>query len=486
MDAYQQGSPKVFCGHVTDDGHLNGVAVYPPDVRPFSSGAFLARSSPFDRVISKDICPRFVSARNDLFGHYLKPKGRASWPATAESVTELRKSSQVLFHGSSDGALVRALLDKPSGLLKRIKNAFAAPAAPLPIIPLIGHIDSASGYGIYTVQIALELLKRGYRLEIQSPAWNENGAPLPPEIKSRLVSSIAKHDWQLVIYPCVIQPKGLTLNNPNTAYLTMWESTRLISKVDASRTQALNTMARCKVVMVPNAWNASVFSACGVDTPIRLVPLGTDLSLFPIAPLNVKSNPFVFGTAARTHFGGIRKGFALVVEAFRLAFPKETDVLLRVKCFAEDPPLETHGDKRIEQIRTFIPVSELANWYRSIHVFVSGSASEGWGRHQQEAMCMGRPVVGIDFGGVCEFFNEENGYACDWTLEPGEGIYKSMGHYARPSIESIAAQMRLAYDDRHEVARKSALAIRSARRFSVEHSTDKILATLREFGFLKS
>lgn len=110
MDAYQQGGPKVFCGHVTDDGHLNGVAVYPPDVRPFSSGAFLARSSPFDRVISKDICPRFVSARNDLFGHYLKPEGRSSWPATLEGIAELRKSSQVLFHGSSDGALVRALL----------------------------------------------------------------------------------------------------------------------------------------------------------------------------------------------------------------------------------------------------------------------------------------------------------------------------------------------------------------------------------------
>jgi glycosyltransferase involved in cell wall biosynthesis len=212
--------------------------------------------------------------------------------------------------------------------------------------------------------------------------------------------------------------------------------------------------------------------------------LGTDLACFPETRNDTRASPLVFGTAARTHFGGIRKGFSLVVAAFRLAFAKEQDVLLRVKCFAEDPLLDTGGDKRIEQFRGFLSTAALADWYRSINVFVSGSASEGWGRHQQEAMCMGRPVIGIAFGGVCEFFNEENGYACDWRLVEGEGIYRTMGHYAKPTVEGLAAQMRLAYEDRRGVKRKGLLAAASARRFTIAHSADRILAALREFKML--
>lgn len=485
-DGYIKGKLP-FAGHIVvglGNGHLNGVAVYPPDVRKFSANAFITRASPFDRVLSQDAI-RHVHPINHLIGHYLKPKGRPSFVASPKTVDEPLKSEMVIFHGCSDGSLAQALLENYPSLLTRFKRAvnFVAPK-PRPLIPLICHMDSSSGYGIYSAQIAMEFLRRGYRVEIKSPSWNENGSPLPVELKNCMLTTPRKHDWELAIYPCVIQPKGLVMDNPNTAYFTMWESTRLISKCDPSRTQAVNTLNRCKVVMVPNAWNASVFSSCGVDTPIRLAPLGTDMSLFPFHANDTEANPFVFGTAARTHFGGIRKGFNLVVAAFQLAFPTDLNVRLKVKCFAEDPPLETKGDKRIEQIRTFLPAAKLADWYRSIHVFVSGSASEGWGKHQQEAMCMGRPVIGIAFGGVCEFFNEENGYACDWKLEPGEGIYKTMGHYAKPTVEGLAKQMLDAYQNRKEVKRKGILAAKSASRFTIANSADKIIEVLKEFKLL--
>lgn len=97
---------------------------------------------------------------------------------------------------------------------------------------------------------------------------------------------------------------------------------------------------------------------------------------------------------------------------------------------------------------------------------------------------MGRPVIGVNFGGVTEFFNEDNGYACDWKLIPAEGIYRTMGHYARPSIDSMAEQMRKAYQDRNLLRHKIDLSIASASRFTIAHSVDKIESALTEFSIL--
>ena len=146
--------------------------------------------------------------------------------------------------------------------------------------------------------------------------------------------------------------------------------------------------------------------------------------------------------------------------------------------------MDTRNDPRIDQIRRRVSITSLADWYRSLNLFVSGCAAEGWGRHQHEAMCMGRPVIGINFGGVCEFFNEENGYACDWRLSPGEGIYRTMGHYAKPTVEGLAAKMREAFEDRASIIRKSKLASVSAHRFTIQRSADCVAQVLREFKML--
>lgn len=353
-----------------------------------------------------------------------------------------------------------------------------------PLIPVTAHVDSSSGYGTFSTQVIAELQRRNYQVEVRSPAWNENGAPLPKSVKSALTQKPLSHNWELVIYPCVLQPAGFCMGQQRVAYLTMWESTRLTNSIEPSLNHAVSTMNKCDVILTPNAWNATIFSACGVDTPIRIVPLGTDISRFPFTPNLVHRSPIVFGTAARVFMGGVRKGFDRVVLAFKRAFPNETDVRLRVKCFPDDPPIDTGGDKRIDVIRNFLQIEELNAWYASLNVFVSGSASEGWGRHQQESMCCGRPVIGINFGGVCEFFNEENGYACPWTLEPGEGIYKTMGHYAKPTVDGLAKCMRLAHSNRDVLAKKSQLASVSARRFTITHSVDCMIDVLREFNFI--
>ena len=349
--------------------------------------------------------------------------------------------------------------------------------------PMAAHIDTSSGYGTYTVSLITELVRLGYVPSVYCPALNRKDHDIPKILHQYVLKEPADSKTCFVIFPCVIQPDSMVLPNRRTAYMTMWESTRLTSKISKFPTDAIRSLNSCDVVIVPNAWNASCFSANGIDAPIRIAPLATDTTFFkPVA--NSPFSTLVFGTAGRTNMGGVRKGFQYVIDAFNLAFPKETDVRLHVKCFQEDPSVETYRDKRIIETRSFLTLEQLRGWYEAIHVLVSGSGSEGWGRHQQEAMCMGRPVIGVKFGGVAEFFDEVNGFPVDWTLTPGEGVYKTMGHYAKPSVESMAHQMRRCYEDRNLVTQKGKLAYQSASRFTISNSANQILAILKEFKII--
>lgn len=351
------------------------------------------------------------------------------------------------------------------------------------VIPVAAHVDTSSGYGIYSSLIISELIRLNYEVELRPISWNETGIPLPTIVKSAITKSPNLNAWEFLIYPCVIQPASYKTYQRRTAYLTMWESTRLSGNPSLTYANAVQNMNQCAVVLTPSAWNASVFSACGVNTPIRVVPLGIDTSrfLFQDNPLD---GPCVFGTAGRVAGGGTRKGFSTVLLAFQKAFPRQLDVRLLVKGFPDDPRLP-EMDPRVTMTYKHLSTDELTQWYRSINVFVSGSQSEGWGLHQQEAMRCGRPVIGVNFGGVCEFFNEANGFPVDWKLVAGSGMYKGMGHYAEPSIDSMASQMRRCYEDRELVRSKGKLSSASASRFTIGHSADRILAVLREFEFIK-
>lgn len=356
------------------------------------------------------------------------------------------------------------------------------PPTPRPtIFPITGHFDSNSGYGTFTLQLCREILRRGFLLRPRTLSLFESDSPVPDDIKSKLlpINAGSPSKWELVVYPCIIQPANITLPPVDIAYMTMWESTRIFSTAHPNYNNAIKLLNRCKVVIVPNSWNATIFSACGINTPIRIAPLCCETDLFQPTPL--PPYPFTIGTAARLRGGGVRKGFNVVLRAFQAAFPSERNVRLRVKCFHDDPPIPI-TDSRIDILNTYISPEKLRDWYSTLHVFASGSSAEGWGRHQHEAMCMGRPVIGANFGGVCEFFNEENGYPCAWNLIPGEGVYESMGHYAGISIPSMAAQMRRAFENCDELARKSKLSIQYGHRFTVANTLNHILEILREFS----
>jgi glycosyltransferase involved in cell wall biosynthesis len=342
-------------------------------------------------------------------------------------------------------------------------------------LTLLAPINSFTGYGLHSIQIArdVEAITGAY-VQIRAVSISELfGATIPPDIRQRFVTGPQPEPWELLVHPANFAPTP----GKRTAYFTMWETTRL----PAMGPHLLN---QSEVVITPCVFCASTFSACGVTTPIRVVPLGIDTEIYRWRNF-LPGNDVVFGAAGRMAHGGVRKGLADVIAAFGKAFPKRNfkDVRLKVKCHP-DCGIQQTGDPRIEITAAHLTKEQLADWYASLTCFVSVARGEGWGLMQSQSMATGRPLMSPKFAGVAEFFEENCGYALPFKMEPAQGMYEGHGHWAVVSEKDLIEGMRLAYRQRAILPQIGAVASERASRFTWENSNRKLVSVLREFGAL--
>jgi glycosyltransferase involved in cell wall biosynthesis len=260
----------------------------------------------------------------------------------------------------------------------------------------------------------------------------------------------------------------------DTALFTMWETDKLTS----SDVKKMNT---CGLVVVPSRWQVDCFRDSGVTVPLAVAPLGFDQLVYH----DDGTFPQVctFGTAGALVAGGLRKNAQKMIDLFRQAFPTQRDVRLRVKTSPNSPLVEMYDDPRIDLVRAVLPHKQLADWYRSLTAYVNGSFGEGFGLHLIEAMACGRPLISANYSGLTAFFDPGVGYVVDHTLVPVENeIYT--GRWAMPSDESIVERMRQVYTNQGEAKRLGALCAARARNFTWKASGRKLVAALREHGFI--
>jgi glycosyltransferase involved in cell wall biosynthesis len=260
----------------------------------------------------------------------------------------------------------------------------------------------------------------------------------------------------------------------DTALFTMWET----DKLTHSDVKKLNT---CGLVIVPSRWQVDCFRDSGVTVPLAVAPLGFDQLVYH----DDGTFPQVctFGTAGALVAGGLRKNAQKMIDLFRQAFPTQRDVRLRVKTSPNSPLVEMYDDPRIDLVRAVLPHKQLADWYRSLTAYVNGSFGEGFGLHLIEAMACGRPLISAHYSGLTAFFDPGVGYVVDHTLIPVENeIYT--GRWAMPSDESIVERMRQVYTNQGEAKRLGALCAARARNFTWKASGRKLVAALREHGFI--
>lgn len=297
-----------------------------------------------------------------------------------------------------------------------------------------GHCDAYSGYGQLFLNMVRGLRDYGYDLVVRPTAIDEKYAPYPEDVKRLLWDREPMIQRELFIH----LPRALYPNRKVVLWYTMWESTRLQS-------QWVEYIDSANAVIVPSTYNANVFSANGIHTPIHKIPLFIDdVYEYREYPNRKK---FIFGAGGRTTYGGCRKGLGRLMELFTKAFPDEKDVELQIKTLP-DTQLQEPEDKRIHIIRDYYTEPQMLDWYKNLNAFVSISTSEGWGFMQHQAMKVGRPLISTNYAGVSEYFDDTCGLALDYEFEQATDIYKDMGIWAVPTEESIIRCMRILYGNR--------------------------------------
>lgn len=192
----------------------------------------------------------------------------------------------------------------------------------------------------------------------------------------------------------------------------------------------------------------------------------------------------IFGAAGNLSISGrTRKGIDTVIAAFKVAFPNEKNVLLRIKAMPEDE-FPDFLDTRISVTTLCFNQRQLAEWYAGLTCFVSASKSEGWGLMQLQAMATGRPVIGCYFGGIREFFSDKIGYCVDYELQAADGRYSGLGIWAVPNIKSMAEQMRRVFENRKEAVALGIAANEKAREFTWMRANRRLEEILKRLGVL--
>ncbi len=356
-----------------------------------------------------------------------------------------------------------------------------------PPLFLAGHILGLGGYDHLVLNVLKGLTESGVNVCRDRRACFRKQL-LPAELRPAELSRKPHHP-RLAVAP----PHLLRRYRPDahTAVYTMWET-------DTLPADGVKQLNRCGLVIVPSGWGARCFRANGVKVPIAIVPLGYEPSVFsgraPTVREGVASAPSLtlrvrpvctFGTAGALDEGGLRKNVQRVIDLFRFAFPSQSDARLRVKITPSSPPVNTHGDTRIDVIDSHLSPAELADWYRSLSTYVNASAGEGFGLHLLEAMACGVPLISTTFGGVGSFFDPRFGYEVGYRLvEAQNAVYR--GRWADPDDAELMDRMWQVYEAPEQAKQFGAAAAARASQFRWEDTIRKLVIVLIQNGFISA
>lgn len=224
------------------------------------------------------------------------------------------------------------------------------------------------------------------------------------------------------------------------------------------------------------------YERSGVPTErIQVIPLGVDSSVF-----HPDADPWLLPFEDRFVFlyvGGTipRKGFDLVLEAYRTEFSPEEKVCLIVKDVGpnsfyrfntiRDGLLATLDDPEFAHVMYLddhLTAGQLAGLYRAADCLVAPYRGEGFGLPVLEAMACGIPPIVPGGGATDDFVSEETG----WRLPAREVEVDIELRTAVPptelevSVTDLRARLRYVYEHPEENAAKGREAAIAARHFS--------------------
>jgi glycosyltransferase involved in cell wall biosynthesis len=279
----------------------------------------------------------------------------------------------------------------------------------------------------------------------------------------------------VVVHQYLPGPGQLTAEDAVNVGRTMFETDSIPRKWVAP------LLARDEV-WVPSEHNVDTYRRGGIpESKLRIIGGTLDFDLFqPGAepyPLETEDGRFVF--LCNFDFNE-RKGWTQLLRAWAQAFGADDPVCLvlkatnlvkgddyvrdRIMAFLDDEfGAQGTNDLAPIEIRPLrLDDPELPGLYAAADAFVLASRGEGWGRPYMEAMAMGLPTIGPDFGGSLAFMNHGNSWLFDGTMVPVPdnaelwgGLYR--GHnWFEPDVDSLAAILQEVASDTDAVRAKAA------------------------------
>jgi glycosyltransferase involved in cell wall biosynthesis len=242
-------------------------------------------------------------------------------------------------------------------------------------------------------------------------------------------------------------------------------------------------------VWAPTTWGVEMFRESGVHQSVHVVPLGIDPARFSPGPPRANlQDRTVFLSVFEW---GVRKGWDLLLRAYRAAFRPGDPVLLLLKIDNRAPV-----EHPLRAIETLLPhpsppvgvlynrqlsAAQLAELYRGVDCFVLPTRGEGWGMPILEAMACGVPAIATDWSGPQAFLNSANGYPL-----PIRGLvdadaanrYTRGARWAEPDTDALVELLRHVANNPAERAARGAAAAVDAREWTWERAVDIIIARL--------
>jgi len=162
-------------------------------------------------------------------------------------------------------------------------------------------------------------------------------------------------------------------------------------------------------IWTPSAWNARTFTNSGLERPVRVMPLGVDPLVYrpekpkPCLPpcrlistrragiMEIPKADFLFLSVGLPSF---RKGFDVLVKAFRSAFRGDDDVvLILATTFFHMDSIFRGTKNRIYALEGTFDEHSMARIYNACDAYVCASRGEGWNLPACEAAACGLPII---------------------------------------------------------------------------------------------
>ncbi len=343
-----------------------------------------------------------------------------------------------------------------------------------------------TGYGVAGCNILVALMERGVKTSLfpigQPIAINQNKIPL---IEQAL--------------------ENRNSYNHKAVSLKIWHAWDLASRIGSGEYRVfpffeLDTITNieqhnfrcCDHVYVASHWAKDILvNKYSIKTPITVVPLGVDTSIFDHTLVNKitnKPDKYIFSVIGKWE---IRKCHDILLNIFEKAFPNNENFELWINASSDNGYIlpeekvqwETmyQNSKLKDKVKVFPQLqthNDVAKLLAYIDCGVYISRAEGWNLELLETMAMNKPAIASNYSAHTEFCTSDNCFMVDINeTEPAyDGKYfRGQGNWAKlgqSQIDQIIDHLRYVYKNN---IKTNPNGLDTAQRLSWDNSADKII-----------